>query len=121
MTVRWAAHPADIADADVVVIPGTKATVADLAWMRRHGVADAVVAHARSGGPVLGICGGFQMLATTIDDRVESGAGVVEGWACSISTSPSSRLRRCGAGDLRGSPATKSTTARLPARRCRPG
>jgi adenosylcobyric acid synthase len=77
--VRWVAHPADIADADVVVLPGTKATVADLAWIRGNGIADAVVAHARSGGPVLGICGGFQMLATTIDDRVESGAGTVSG------------------------------------------
>ncbi|MUM19961.1 cobyric acid synthase [Mycobacterium sp. CBMA271] len=77
--VRWAAHPSDIADADVVVIPGTKATVADLAWMRRSGIADAVVAHARTGGPVLGICGGFQMLAMTIDDRVESGSGTVDG------------------------------------------
>lgn len=105
VTVRWAAHPADIADADVVVIPGTKATVADLAWMRRHGVADAVVAHARSGGPVLGICGGFQMLATTIDDRVESGAGAVEGLGLldiDIAFEPVKTLRRWGPPGLTG-------------------
>ncbi|MEU9807525.1 cobyric acid synthase [Mycobacterium sp. NPDC050853] len=95
--VRWAAHPADIADADVVVIPGTKATVADLAWMRQNGIADAVVAHARSGGPVLGICGGFQMLAKWIDDRVESGVGAVQGLGLldiDIAFEPAKNLRR---------------------------
>jgi adenosylcobyric acid synthase len=77
--VRWTVDPADMADADIVVVPGTKATVADLAWLRDRGLADAVVAHARAGKPVLGICGGFQMLSARIDDRVESHAGVVDG------------------------------------------
>ena len=77
--VRWAADPADLADADVIVIPGSKATVADLGWLRDRGLADGVIAHARSGRPVLGICGGFQMLCRSIDDPVESGAGRIEG------------------------------------------
>ncbi len=77
--VRWAADPADLADADVIVIPGSKATVADLGWLRDRGLADGVIAHARSGRPVLGICGGFQMLCRTIDDPVESGTGRIEG------------------------------------------
>lgn len=97
VSVRWAAHPSDIADADVVVLPGTKATVADLDWMRRSGIADAVVAHADSGGPVLGICGGFQMLAKRIDDRVESGIGVVQGLGLldiDIAFEPAKTLRR---------------------------
>jgi adenosylcobyric acid synthase len=71
-----------LAGADVVVLPGTRATVDDLAWLRRRGLADAVVDHARGGGVVLGICGGFQMLGATVSDRdgVESAAGtVVEG------------------------------------------
>lgn len=103
--VRWAAHPAEIADADVVVIPGTKATVADLAWMRANGIADAVIAHARAGGPVLGICGGFQMLAATIDDRVESGAGRVEGLGLldiDIAFEPVKTLRRWVSPGLAG-------------------
>ena len=77
--VRWVTDPADLPDADVVVIPGSKATVADLTWLRDRGLAEGIVAHARSGGPVLGICGGFQMLCRRIDDPVESGAGGVDG------------------------------------------
>ncbi|MBI3226237.1 MAG: cobyric acid synthase [Mycolicibacterium cosmeticum] len=77
--VRWVADPADIGDADVVVLPGSKATVSDLAWLRERGLADAVVAHARAGRPVLGVCGGFQMLCRRIDDPVESRAGAVDG------------------------------------------
>jgi adenosylcobyric acid synthase len=77
--VRFAASPADLADADLVVLPGTRATVADLAWLRDRGLADAVAGRARAGRPVLGICGGYQMLATRIDDPVESRRGLVEG------------------------------------------
>ena len=77
--VRWVTDPADLPDTDVVVIPGSKATVADLNWLRDRGLADGILAHARSGRPVLGICGGFQMLCRHIDDPVESGAGGVDG------------------------------------------
>jgi adenosylcobyric acid synthase len=77
--VRWVTNPADVADADVVVLPGSKATVSDLSWLRERGLADAITAHAATGRPVLGICGGFQMLCARIDDPVESRAGVVEG------------------------------------------
>jgi adenosylcobyric acid synthase len=79
VVVRWVTDPADLADADVVVIPGSKATVPDLAWLRERGLADGITAHAGQGKPVLGICGGFQMLCGRIDDPVESKAGVVEG------------------------------------------
>lgn len=77
--VRWVSEPAELADADVVVIPGSKATVADLGWLRERGLADAITAHAHSGRPVLGICGGFQMLARRIGDTVETRTGDVEG------------------------------------------
>ncbi|WP_286131907.1 MULTISPECIES: cobyric acid synthase [unclassified Mycobacterium] len=77
--VRWVTDPADLADADVVLLPGSKATVADLDWLRRSGLAEALDAHVARGRPVLGICGGFQMLCTRIDDPVESRAGVVTG------------------------------------------
>jgi adenosylcobyric acid synthase len=62
-----------------VVLPGTRATVTDLAWLRETGLADAVSRHAAAGRAVLGICGGQQMLARTITDDVESGAGTVPG------------------------------------------
>ena len=77
--VRWVSDVAEMADADVVVLPGSKATVSDLTWLRERGLADAVVAHAASGRAVLGICGGFQMLCRTIDDAVESGQRHVSG------------------------------------------
>jgi adenosylcobyric acid synthase len=77
--VRLTIEPAELADADLVVLPGSKSTVDDLAWLRESGLADAVTAHAASGRPVLGICGGFQMLGTLIHDEVESRRGTVPG------------------------------------------
>jgi adenosylcobyric acid synthase len=74
--VRYATTPAELADADLVVLPGTRQTVADLAWLRERGLAEALV---RRQGPVLGVCGGYQMLGGRIEDDVESGAGAVDG------------------------------------------
>ncbi len=68
VAVRYVTEPSRLADADLVVLPGSKSTVADLAWLRRTGLADAVLAHARAGRPVLGICGGYQMLGRRIAD-----------------------------------------------------
>ncbi|MFF5260509.1 cobyric acid synthase [Actinomadura viridis] len=79
VAVRYAASAGDLAEADLVVLPGTRATVADLGWLRERGMAGEIVRRAAEGRPVLGICGGFQMLARSIDDEVESGAGTVEG------------------------------------------
>jgi adenosylcobyric acid synthase len=77
--VRFAATPAELADADLVVLPGTRATVPDLNWLRQRGLADAITSRAARERPVLGICGGYQMLGRQIDDTVESGAGTVPG------------------------------------------
>lgn len=79
VTVRWASDPSALADADLVVLPGSKATVDDLVWLRRTGIADALTRRAAVGGPILGICGGYQMLGHRIVDTVESGAGEVAG------------------------------------------
>jgi adenosylcobyric acid synthase len=75
----YASRPEELADADLVVLPGTRSTVADLGWLRSTGLADAVARRAAEGRAVLGICGGHQMLARTITDDVESRAGVVPG------------------------------------------
>jgi adenosylcobyric acid synthase len=77
--VTLTADPDTVAASDIVVLPGSRATVDDLRWLRERGLADAVVARAAAGRPVLGICGGYQMLSATIDDELESGAGSVEG------------------------------------------
>ena len=77
--VRMAATPEELADADLVVLPGSRATVADLAFLRERGISEAIAARTQAGRPVLGIGGGFQMLADEICDDVESGAGTVSG------------------------------------------
>jgi len=68
-------------DADLVILPGTKATIADLAFLRAQGWDIDLAAHVRRGGRVLGICGGFQMLGRSIADPggVEGPAGETPG------------------------------------------
>jgi adenosylcobyric acid synthase len=68
-------------DADLVILPGTKATLADLAFLRTQGWDIDLAAHVRRGGRVLGICGGYQMLGRRIADPrgVEGPAGDAEG------------------------------------------
>ncbi|MGI5468052.1 cobyric acid synthase [Streptomyces sp. CA-132043] len=79
VVVRFVDRPEELADADLVVLPGTRGTVRALQWLRERGLADAVARRAAEGRPVLGICGGFQMLAEHIEDEVESRAGAVDG------------------------------------------
>lgn len=68
LDVRFVSDPARLADADLVVLPGTRATLADLAWLRERGLDAAIQRHAAAGRPVLGICGGCQMLGERIED-----------------------------------------------------
>lgn len=95
--VRWITDPADLTDTDLIVIPGSKATVSDLGWLRERGLADAIAGHAGAGKPVLGICGGFQMLCSRLDDPVESGSTDVRGLGLldvDIAFHPHKTLRR---------------------------
>lgn len=64
----WARAPADCAGADWIVLPGSKATASDLAWLRAQGLDRAIAAHAAQGGAVLGVCGGLQMLGEALID-----------------------------------------------------
>lgn len=64
----WARAPADCAGADWIVLPGSKATASDLAWLRSQGLDRAIAAHAARGGAVLGVCGGLQMLGEALID-----------------------------------------------------
>jgi adenosylcobyric acid synthase len=77
--VRLVDHPGALGRPDLVILPGTKATVADLAWLRGRGLDAALTAARADGSVVLGICGGLQMLGMSITDDVESGAGSVDG------------------------------------------
>jgi adenosylcobyric acid synthase len=77
LDVVFAASPRDLGGADLVVLPGTRATLADLAWLRARGLDEAIGKHVRNGGSVLGICGGAQLLGGPIDDPdgIEGGPG----------------------------------------------
>lgn len=66
--LKWVRSPAELADADWVILPGSKATSADLDWLRAQGLDQAIAAHAGRGGAVLGICGGLQMLGEALID-----------------------------------------------------
>ncbi|WP_141401530.1 cobyric acid synthase [Ornithinimicrobium cerasi] len=79
--VRWATGPADVGDADLVVLPGSRATVADLGWLRACGLDGAIAALVEDpdGPQVLGLCAGYQMLGVCVSDELESGVGTVAG------------------------------------------
>lgn len=67
-SVFFTASPSEVRDADLVVLPGSRATTSDLDWLRSTGLADAVTARVAAGRPVLGICGGYQLLGGEISD-----------------------------------------------------
>ena len=79
--VRYVRHTKDIGRPDLIILPGSKSTVSDLERIRTTGIADAIVRSAHSGVPVLGICGGFQMMGTRIDDpyHTESESESIDG------------------------------------------
>jgi adenosylcobyric acid synthase len=79
VSVRYVVDGAGLGQPDLVVLPGTKATVADLEWLRGRALDRAMAAAVDAGALVLGICGGYQMLGRTIVDEVESGRGMIDG------------------------------------------
>lgn len=97
--VVFAADPRELADADLIVLPGTRATIADLAWLRSQGLDVAIRDHAEAGRAVLGICGGFQMLGQSVSDpegvegepATANGLGLLD---VSTTFSPAKVLRR---------------------------
>src|SRR5215467_7933490 len=79
--LRLAASPAEFpAEPDLVILPGTKNTLSDLAWLWRQGLAKHIRQCAQQGCAVLGLCGGYQMLGERLNDDVgaEADAGTVE-------------------------------------------
>jgi len=64
----WARSPADVAQADWIILPGSKHTTGDLAWLRAQGLDRAIARHAQQGRAVLGVCGGLQMLGEALID-----------------------------------------------------
>ncbi len=77
--VRWARVPADLDDASLVVLPGSKHVVSDLAWLRSTGLDRAIAKGARSGSRTLAVCGGLQMLGRRLHDPAGVEGGGAEG------------------------------------------
>jgi adenosylcobyric acid synthase len=72
--LRYVDALAGLGNPDLIIIPGSKTTIADLQWLRAQGLTQAIIARRATGTPVIGICGGFQMLGRRLRDphRVES-------------------------------------------------
>ncbi len=80
-TVNYVTQRFELGNPHLIILPGTKSTVADLAYLRRSGLAAAILEKAKTGTPVIGICGGYQMLGQKILDpgQVESSETEVAG------------------------------------------
>ena len=79
VSVRYVEKVSDLHDPDMIMLPGTKSTIADLKWLRESGLETAILKAASAGTPIFGICGGYQMLGRTVSDpeQVEA-AGISE-------------------------------------------
>ena len=79
VSLRYVGKTEDLKDPDLILLPGTKSTIADLLWLRQSGLEASILKAASNGVPVFGICGGFQMLGKRIaDPQGVEAAGVTE-------------------------------------------
>lgn len=80
VNLRYVWNPRELGKPDLVILPGTKSTMDDLRWLRESGMEHAILKYASSGGAVLGICGGYQMLGKEISDpHGVEGGGTLRG------------------------------------------
>ncbi len=66
--VHYVAQPSQLGTPDLIILPGTKSTISDLSYLWRSGLAENIIQQARKGIPVVGICGGYQMLGKSLHD-----------------------------------------------------
>jgi adenosylcobyric acid synthase len=80
-SVNYISHPAQLNDPDLIILPGTKTTISDLSYLQKCGLAKAIIEKGKSGTPIVGICGGYQMMGKSIADpqQVESQETFAEG------------------------------------------
>ena len=75
VSVRYVSKAAELGTPDMIIIPGTKSTIADMEWLRQSRLADRINDCFKAGVPVFGICGGYQIMGRTISDTVGSECG----------------------------------------------
>ena len=68
VSLRYVGSAGKLGHPDLIILPGTKNTMDDLRWLRQSGLESAILKHAAKGGAVVGICGGYQMLGSTVSD-----------------------------------------------------
>mgnify|MGYP002289843258 CR=1 FL=1 len=68
IALSYVSRPEELTGSDLIIIPGTKNTMGDLKWTRQNGLEAVITRMAGKGTPVIGVCGGFQMLGTSLDD-----------------------------------------------------
>lgn len=78
VNLRYVRTLAELGAPDCIILAGTKSTLSDLRWLKETGLADAIVKHANAGYPVIGICGGYQMLGKQVSDPNGAECGGVE-------------------------------------------
>ncbi|MDC9593773.1 cobyric acid synthase [Xenorhabdus sp. IM139775] len=71
--LRYVSSASELQGADLILLPGSKNTLGDLAWLKTQGIDQAIIAARQKKVPIIGICGGYQMLGKQIVDGVESG------------------------------------------------
>lgn len=86
VSLRYVGSVSELGNPDLIILPGTKNTMADLLWLRQSGLEALILKHASNDKPIFGICGGYQMLGFTLKDpdNVEhggemSGLGLLDG------------------------------------------
>jgi len=114
--LRWARTPAQLQGADTIILPGSKATSADLGWLRAQGLDAAIAAHAGAGGAVLGICGGLQMLGEALVDPhgIDGNAAGLGLLPLVTVFEPDKTLRRCDSRFADGLPGPWSALSGVP-------
>ena len=81
VSLTYVRHPRELTDAGLIILPGTKNTREDLSWLHSTGLAATVIRRATEGVPVIGVCGGFQMLGRRVEDPegIEGEPGAADG------------------------------------------
>ena len=102
--VRYVSGPGELGNPDLIVLPGTKSTAGDLLWLRQNGLERLICRQADGGTPILGICGGYQMLGTVLlDPSGVEGGGTVRGMGllpCKTEFTPDKKLTKVKAEAL---------------------
>ncbi len=96
VTVSYVKRPDELNNPDLIILPGTKSTIADLLWLKKAGFDERIKLYAQAETPIIGICGGYQMLGKTITDSVGAeGGGSAQGLSLLPVSTVFSNQKRC--------------------------